>query len=282
MMETRIEFRRMVVRLPLSKEDYGAVGMTARLAEQLGLQLLAMFVEDTTLAEIAGLPCVRELRFFGGWSPIEEEQLGREIAQTAAIARRLFQEAVQESRIEASFAQARGSIAEVIGSLATEKDIIVIIEPKHPAERVTAQFAHLVDVAFQTAAAVLIVPHRIARVAGPVVAVVSSANDPSIRTALGIAAAAREPMLVLGTLEPEAQAQIAEQAKMADVPVKFISVPPQPLDAPALLAALSHLNERLVVIQRGIMNDVATSQIASARRIPVLVIEPEAAGQSGK
>jgi len=277
-MEARIEFRRMVVRLPLSREDYAAVGMTARLAEQLGLQLLAMFVEDSALTEIAGLPCVRELRFFGGWSPIEGARLGREMAQTAAIARRLFQQAVQQSRIEASFAKARGSVAEAIGSLATEKDIIVIIEPRHPAERVSAQFARLVDAAFQSAAAVLIMPHRIARMAGPIVAVASSMDDPSIRTALAIAAAAREPMLVLGAPEPKAQALIAEQARMADVPARFVFLPQQPLDASTLLTTLSHFNERLVVIRRGILNDLATSQIASARRIPVLVIEPEAAG----
>jgi hypothetical protein len=280
MMEHRAEFKRMVLRLPQSKEDYAAVALTAQLAELLGLDLVATFIEDTSLAAIAGLPCVREFRpFDGGWRPIETAQLAREIEQTIGIARRLFQEAVGTSRVEASFTLARGSMAEAVGSLATAGDIIVIIEPKHPAERVTQQFSRLVDAAFRAASAVMIVPHRILRTAGPIVAVASAQEDPSILAAIGIAAAAKEAVIILGMLDPRACSQISELAEAAGVQVKFVPVLLQPMDATALAAGLSHLNERLVVISRGIFDDRVPPKVASVRGIPVLVVEPDRDGE---
>jgi hypothetical protein len=86
----------------------------------------------------------------------------------------------------------------VIGSAATPNDIIVVIEPRNPADRVAQQFTQLVDAAFETtAAAVMVVPSRIARTAGAIIAVAVDRDDPSIRSALAIAAA-EEGMIVLG------------------------------------------------------------------------------------
>ncbi len=137
-MKDRNAFKRMVVGLPPSSRDYTGVATAAKLAELLGLGVRATFVEDATLLDAAGLPCVRELRSLeGGWRPIIVAQLTRELESAAAASRQLFAEATKACGIETSFNLARGSAADVISSLATADDIIAIVAPGNPAERVT-------------------------------------------------------------------------------------------------------------------------------------------------
>ena len=58
--------------------------------------------------------------------------------------------------------------------------------------------------------------------------------------------------------------------------VKRLGFDDSPLFGPAILSfALGEVQERLVVVSRGILEDAVASTIASARRIPVLVIEPQ-------
>lgn len=100
----RAEFKRMVLGLPQSGKDYAAVSATAKLAELLGLDLLATCIEDATLIEIAGLPFVRELRPLGaGWRPIEAAKMKQELDRAAQTTRRLFFESVRTQGIAVSF-----------------------------------------------------------------------------------------------------------------------------------------------------------------------------------
>ena len=125
------QFKRMVLGLPQNARDYAAVAAAAGLAELLGIGLAGLFVEDATLLEVAGLPCVRELRpLEGGWRPISLTQLAREIEHTAATARRLFDEATRLCTVETSFSLARGAAADVLAGQATADDILVIVEPR--------------------------------------------------------------------------------------------------------------------------------------------------------
>lgn len=271
MNEPRADFKRMLVRLPRSPHDYAAVGAAARLAGLLGASMVATFVQDAELVDVAALPCVRELRpLGGGWHPIEGPQLVRQLDQAATTARRLFHDAVRAVRIEASFNVASGPVEDV-GSSAAADDIIVIIEPRNPAERITQQFSRLVDAVFAAAVAVIVVPGRIARTAGPIAAVISSPDDPSIRTAIAIAAAARERVIALGLLGSNARDAIAELADAAGVRVEAGPGIQGPLDVSTLLSQLSRLNERLLVMRRGGLGDDRVPTLASRRGVPILL-----------
>lgn len=282
MNEPRADFKRMLVRLPQSAGDYAAVGVTAQLADLMGASVVATFVQDVELVDVAALPCVRELRpFGGGWHPIEGSQLVRQLELAAATARRLFHDAVRPTRIETSFNVARGSFADVMGASAAADDIVVIIEPRNPAERVTQQFTRLVDAAFGASGAVMVVPSRIARRAGPVAVVISGPGDPSIRPALAIAAAAKEKLIVLGPAALSADASISELAGLAGVRIEFGPAMPELLDVSSLLTHLAHLNERLVVMTRAAGIDRGAALVASRRRVPLLLTEPGRAFESG-
>jgi hypothetical protein len=275
MTEPRAEFKRMLLRLPQSATDYPAVAVTAQLADVLGLSLVATFIQDANLLDLAALPCVRELQpLGGGWHPIDVMQLERQLEHAGTLARRLFHQSVRTSGVEASFNVAKGPFVEMMGSSASADDIIVIIEPQNPAERVTQQFIRLIDAAFGACAAVMVVPSRIARTAGPIAAVISGPDDPSIRSAFAIAAAAKERVIVLGPPGLNACASLADLAEIAKVRVEAGPTIRDPLDVSSLLTHLAHLNERLVVMSRAAAIDRAVPTIASLRRIPVLFSGP--------
>ena len=280
-MTERPEFKRMLVGLSQSRADQEALSLTVRLAELLGLHLLATFVEDASLRDVAALPFVRELRpLGGGWRPIEAAQLAQELDQAAEAARRLFDEVAGASAIETSFSLARGSIGDVIGGLAQPDDIIVIIEPRHPAERVTQQFLGLVNVAFAAAAAVMIVPSRIARTTGPIAAVAAGADDPSISAGLTIAAAADEKLIVFALKDAKIDSAVAKMAGSAGVRIETISTKMERIDGDTLVSDFARAGERLVIMTRGVFDDALPSTIATRLGIPVLVIEPKKTGKT--
>ena len=272
MNEPRLNFKRMLVRLPQSAHDYASVGVTAQFADLLGASVVATFFQDADLADVAALPCVRELwPLGGGWHPIEGPQLVRQLEHAAVTARRLFHDAVRPTGIEASFNIAMGSVADVMDSPAAADDIIVIIEPRNPAERVTQQFTRLVNAAFGASVAVMVIPSRIARTAGPIVAVISRPDDPSIDSALAIAAAAKERVIALMPPGSNARKSIVKLAEAAGVRIEAGPAIQEPLDVSSLLTQFTHLNERLVVMSRGAIPDRCAPTIASLRRIPLLL-----------
>jgi hypothetical protein len=271
-----VEFKRMILGLPLSVPDYEMVGVTAKLAELLRLNLVAMFVEDRGLVDIAGLPCVRELRALGaGWQPIDIGQLTTELDRAAAAAHRLFANIARNCSAETSFRIEKGSAANVIAALATAEDIVVVIEPKNPIERVSQQFTRLIDAAFQASASVMIIPSRIARSEGPIVAVAIDPDDPSVDMAIRIAAAAHEKLIVVRSFEnASSNATLETLAGSLGVRVQFIRSRKEPRRATALADNLQQLSERLIVMSRGTIADAEASTLASMRSTPVVVVEP--------
>jgi hypothetical protein len=274
MTEARTEFKRMLVGLPHSAADYAAVALSAKLADLLGLRLVATFVQDTTLADLAALPCAREWRpLGGGWGPIQAPQLDREFERAAAAARQCLREAVGAAQAQSSFQVARGSAADLIGSAANANDIIVVIEPGNPAERVTQQFTRLVTAAFEAVAPVMLVPSRIARTVGPIAAVVLERDDPSIRSALAIAAAVNEHLVVLSPAPAEVAPVVAQLADAVGVRIEVAPAVREPFDAASLRASLAPLDERMVVMCRRAAIQKGAPAVASQRRIPILLTE---------
>ena len=269
-------FRRMVLGLPHSAGDYAAVHTAADLAEVLGIDLLATFIEDTGLRGLADLPGMRELQPLGaGWRSIDTAQLTRDIERAAGTARRLFAEATRTRGIKARFDVAHGPAAEIVSALVQTDDILVVIEPKNPAERITQQFTALLDAAYKSASAMMLIPSRVARTSGPIIAIALSLDDPSIPVALATAAATKEHLIVLGVSgQRVSSSDLDEAARAVGVTVESMSSSAAPIDGRTLAAALAPLRERLVVVTRGTFDDVVPSIVASLRAVPVLVLEP--------
>jgi hypothetical protein len=234
-----------------------------------------VFLEDTNLRTLAKLPFAREFRpLGGGWHPIETDQLSRELEAAARSAEEILAEAAK--RLRWRFEVARGPMAATIAAISQSSDIVVIGEPSGAAERVTQQFSWLIEAAFKSAAAVMVVPPRIARVQGPIAAIAAAPNDPGIVVAANIALAANEELVVVDVCEsPIDNARIQALAATGGVTVKhMVAGKAAGANAAALAQALQPLRERLVVMTRSASEGESASIIAAAQGVPVLVVEP--------
>ncbi len=264
-------FRRMVIGLPQSVANHGAVEAAANLAEFLDIELLATFIADAALLGLAEVSAVRELRTLDqGWQPIELAQITRDLEIAADRARRRFVESVKSRSIKTSFDVVAG--AEVIAALLRADDIIAIIEPAHPGESITRQFTDLLAAAFAAAAAVLVVPRRIACATGPIVAAAASPEDPCIRAALEIAAALRERLIIVTLSAAPLPRELLAAAADLGVTVEHSCAPGTGTESSGLRAAA--LKARLRVVSRGFLTADGEELFASLHGIPLLVIEP--------
>lgn len=269
-------FKRLVLGLQPRAPDH-TMRLAVKLAELLNLELLGVFLEDTSLQRLAGIPFAREFRQLGGgWHPIDAGQLSRDLEHAAQSAEKMFAEAAKRLPTQWRFEVARGPMAATMATVSRTTDIVMIGEPVGAAERVTQQFSWLIQAAFQSAAAVMIVPSRVARVQGPIVAIATTPDEPSIRVAANIAVAANEELVVIDVCERAIdEAQIRALASATELAIKRIRGGWKTgADTASLAQALGPLHERLVVMTRGASDGQAASIIAADRRVPVLVIEP--------
>jgi hypothetical protein len=168
----------------------------------------------------------------------------------------------------------RQAAAQAIASISQSGDIVMITQPSTPARRAIEKFSWPLDAAFQSAAAAMVVPARVARLAGPVVAVAVAPDDPSIRAAAGIAMAAREDLVIVHAHkhkgdDPGAR-KLAADTKLT---IKQVFTGEASLSDPAACAEVfRHVDERLLVMTRGMFAPEFVLSIASSRRVPVLLI----------
>jgi hypothetical protein len=245
------EFKRIVLSLHRSMPEEAAIGAAAEFAHLLCLELVGLFAEDPNLIALAGLPFGRELRLLERrWQPIDAGQLAKDMAAAAARAQRVFVEKAAAMSLAADFRSVKGSISELVESLLRAGDIIAVSLPESGADRATVQYARLLQTALRSAAGALLVPSPIARHAGAIAALAASPEDPCVRVARGIAAAAKEDFIMVTGAESIRGGRIL-----------------------GAVSALRGLSERLVVVSRGAIDEAQIPTIAFARRVPVLVVE---------
>ncbi len=270
-------FKRLVLGLQPGAHDR-TMRLAVELADLLHLDLLGLFLEDTSLIDLASIPFSREFRPLGGrWHTIDLERLLHDFELAARSIERKFMGAAKRLPTGYQFEVARGSLAKTFASVSRRDDIVMIVEPQSPAERATQQFAWLLEAAFRSAAAVMLVPPHIARTKGPVVAIAASAGDPCIRAAAAIALAAKEELVIIDTDGRNADdPDIRKLTADTDLSIKHVAAASLKLSGPAVYAlAFRQMQERLIVMTRSALADQAPSEIAAARRVPVLVVEPE-------
>lgn len=268
-------FKRMVVGLPQGMGNRSAVAAAADLAEFLRIELVAAFIADATLHDLAGFPAMRELRIFDRqWQPLDVARISRDLEDAVGVARKRFDESVGSRTVKTSFDVLTG--AEVMASFIQAGDIVTIIEPGHPGESITRQFTALLDAAFETTAAILVVPGRLVRVSGPIMAVASGPEDASIWVALEIAAALKERLIVVAPPGVRLSPEIAAAANELGVAVEQLAA--GTTDSNALLSLPSSIRsqERLRVVARRLL-DGAPKLFSMLHGVPLLAVDVDEA-----
>jgi hypothetical protein len=251
--------------------------LAVEMAELLDLDLLGLFLEDASLRDLAGIPFAREFRLLGGgWHSLDLDRLVHDLEVAARGMERSFMQAARSLSKRSQFEVMRGPVAEAITSISNTGDIVMIVEPTSAAERVSGQFSWLVEAAFRSAAAVMLVPSRIIRTKGPIVAVAMAGDHPTIAAAAAIAVAAKETLIVIGPGGRDREnPRIAQLAAKTGLTIEHVTAGDLSSDPTACLKAMGHLQERLVVMSRLPFDSATASAIVTARQVPVLVIEPE-------
>jgi hypothetical protein len=277
-MTGRVEFRRVVVGLHQSVPDKTAVRLAAELAGLLRLDLMGLFIEDPGMFAVAQRPGAREFELLGKrWRPLESASLSRDIELCALSAQRVLDETARRLGVPSHFEVVRSAIREAMKAVSRSSDILIVAEPSNPAERAIAPYPQLVRAAFESAATVLYLPRRIARARGPVVAIATSLDDPSIASAALFAAAAKETLIVIDAFERDA-GEVPKIASESGVSVGRLTVAPKALtDLRSLSSAIEDLKERMIVVARGTFGEgdgEKPAELASLRGVPVLLVEP--------
>ena len=172
---------RVILHLHHGATERAIIRAAAELAQMLGVALQGVFLEDEALPELAALPFIREFRLgTGAWQKLDRQQIAEEQRAAAAEARRLLDEAAAALGVTRLFEIISGDPALFVAATSQAGDIIVVAQPRLPAERLVHATARWLEAAHGCAASVLLVPRMLARRAGPVAAVVCAESDPAL------------------------------------------------------------------------------------------------------
>jgi hypothetical protein len=275
------EFKRVLFGLHQRAVDRASIDLAAELAALLGLDMLGLYLQEPHLARLAELPFAREFDLPARtWRPIDVERYAREYEASAFAARQLFVATAATRGVTCEFEIASAGAAQAIHSFSHSSDIVVVAEPMGAADRVVGLYPEFAASAIRSEGAVLMLPPRVARKHGAIVAIARTSGDPSIDVARSIAAAANERLIVL--VSDKSQAGQAGAAAGETGPGQFekISLPASAFaSVQALSAILDQLGERMIVLTRGTLgagDETILKDLGALRRIPVLILEPKA------
>jgi hypothetical protein len=274
-----VRHHRVILHLHQGSADLVIIRTAAELARLLGHELHGVWLDQPALPELAGLPFIREFRLStGAWHTLDRERLASEQRMAESEARRQLDETAAAFGIARLFEVISGDPVTFIAAASQSGDIIVVAQPRLPADRLVHATAHLLDAVHGCAGSVMLVPGVLARREGPVAALVCSDADPALTIAARIAIAAGEDLLLLVAGSAAFARQATQRAHAAGVAASHVILRPLVDVTPAsVLEALGTSSERLLVLARGAcgVDDAAVSaQIASVRNVPVLVAEP--------
>ena len=272
-MAKQATFRRIVLGLSYHRPNHG-MRMAAEFADLLQLELFGLFVEEENLLGLAALPFAREFKLFGGgWRSVGMEEISHDLEIAARSAERAFTDAAKALRTECQFEVVRGSMAETIASISRASDIIVLTEADSLAECATPKSLAVVAAALHSAAAVLLVPARVARHSGSIVAIATEPEDPSIEVAKAVAVAAKEELVIVEAFRSAGTNPASITDPSTKIPVRRIPLTgPGMANESGIWSALGRVRERLVVMTRS--EKYPLWSIASMRQVPILIVEP--------
>jgi hypothetical protein len=286
-MPLRSAFKRVLLGVHQSALDSAAIGVAAEFARLLRLDMMAVIIEEPQIAGLSALPHAREFRLLGRrWQPLDREQLAREFELSVVSARRLLTGVAASHRVSCAFEIVKASPNQAVRSLSRATDIILLPEPKSALDKILGPFPQFSVAALQSEAAVMFAPRLSGRSHGPVVAIAATPDDPSIDTAISIAAATNEKVILVAAFaDPLAMDRAIGTGAERNLVQEIITVPRSALTNDKFLSSLlGEHRERLIVMTRipeSGPNDAMGFALSSARKVPVLLLEPAPAEAAG-
>lgn len=213
-----VALRRILVAFDPATAHRVAVEAVVDLAALLDAELEALFVEDTNLVRLAGLPFVRQFNHRGGGGrPLELAAVEAELRALAATAERHLAAVAAARGIRWSFRRARGPVPGEVAAAAAQANLIVLETSSRPLGSLPRLASAARLIVERTTAPVLLLPPDAA--IGPPVSLVYQGAAASRRTALTAAQFAARygvaPDLLLPAATPaEAESWLKECAEL--------------------------------------------------------------------
>jgi nucleotide-binding universal stress UspA family protein len=131
-----MKLRRIVAAIDASPHSNAALEAAAALAAAHNAELVGVFVEDTNLLRLAGLPFVREVIYpMAAGRPVDLLLMQGRLGQLAETARQALAECGSRHRVQWSFLNRRGSLFHEIIAAAEGADLLVIGKASHDRTR---------------------------------------------------------------------------------------------------------------------------------------------------
>lgn len=272
--------RRMVIAMLAGSCNGHGIGAAAEVAGLLGLSIEGLYIEDESLISLASLPFIREIETVSFSSrTLDPAVIENQMRLAARTFRRRLELAAGQARTSWRFENVRGEVAAIVARSVESDDIVAVLEPGGAMERAAYAAVSMRRAAIRSAGSVLYVPTRARWRAGPVVALVQSADSAVLDPAAHVAAATGDPLILLlagkggidtGLLEARCKEMGIEAAQLAIHTLADAT-------RASLERILAPIEERLIVLDRGALglNDEATLMaLAALHKAPVLAVEP--------
>lgn len=274
-MTAKFPFKRLLLKLPDRVVDRTIIETAAGFAEQLKLNLAAEVIQGAELDWLADIPGLRELRALGeGWHPIDVTYWHKELSYAESSLKGIFEASVKNRTVSASFCATRTAMPFTMSDVGSE-DIVAIPQPGNPIDLISQQLNDLLQAAFETPAAVMLVPPATGRGAGPIVAIAANLHDPSIRVAIGIASTGGQDLILVPAYKfRESIASLEAIAAGAGVPARIGELIDPTSEMSSVLSDISRYNAHLLVMSRSHCGSDILAPLAtlSRQRVSILIM----------
>jgi hypothetical protein len=275
-MTPTLRFRRIIFGFRPGAMDRELLEISAEMADMLGAALQGVFIEDESLMELAASFRMREFHLLRReWREVEAARMVEDIRLAARSAKQLFQEIALERGITSVFDVLGGSSVQEFLRSTHARDILVVSSPGSPLERLAEPEAFS-----SPSSTKMLVPRRVQRRKGPVVALTSPTGNSVLRIAASIAQAANERLVLVAAAERtqcESLLNAANSIGLARSNVEVRALPS--VTTQNFLSAIEQLDERVIILPRskdGAEEGVDAAAVASVRSAPVILVDPSA------
>lgn len=252
-----------------------AIELAAEMARLLSAQMTALIFEDGASDALGSLPFARE--FVTGpdaWQEIGVQDIAARRAFSRRRAQALFAEVASSRGVPASVQTIAGSGATDIAHAIAQFDFVVLNTPERAGEWMLLPFAALADATLQARATTLILPPRLRRKHGPIVAIVDRDDKRAIELAGRLARASEDALILLVAGLEDLALDIGRLSQIAEVPQQRLRVVAiDEAEFEAIMRTLDAIGERALVIGRRFLSDHGLQRLlrlAMSRGVPVM------------
>ncbi len=261
-----------------------ALETAAEMARMFRARFSALMIEDPASGTLGYLPFAREyVPGRAAWQNIGVADVEARRASAQRRVRDAFATMAQLHGLNADVEVLSGNLQDELTGALHPGDIVALLAPAQASEWMTLPFSAFAEAAFQGPATALLLPSRIARRKGPVVALTNMEDKASLSLAARLAQVSGEMLIVMAAGVNDMAGGASTLSELIDFPLERLRI----IDVDGanlrdIKQWLWDIEERMLVVGRELLTEPGLGELislASARGIPVLIPGNPAARQ---